>query len=301
MVVNRYSLVSRIEIARRPIVSQKTSAKTLALVISLALVSASAFAQVESGTVFIIGYSNNKIIMAADSRAVDEGKAPQDDQCKITILGNKFLFATTGRTSDSNSGVVGWDAVVQARQAFAEVANRPPSNHTFAYDVADRWAVLMRQNIAAHIRPQEFSSLPIGHPFVDGTFAGIAPNGSIQIARVVLFRANTSAVNFTPIEEHTPSDSMQYLPLGGRTDEFTEMSLAKTNRAKADKKITLKQSKTWSFLDSDSDARLVIRYTELVIKYAKDPEHVHGPVDAVELDKGGTFRWIQRKPNCKDN
>ena len=30
------------------------------------------------------------------------------------------------------------------------------------------------------------------------------------------------------------------------------------------------------------------------------PEHVHGPVDAAELDKGGTIRWIQRKPNCKE-
>jgi len=30
------------------------------------------------------------------------------------------------------------------------------------------------------------------------------------------------------------------------------------------------------------------------------PEHVHGPVDAAELDKGGTIRWIRRKLNCKD-
>ena len=35
------------------------------------------------------------------------------------------------------------------------------------------------------------------------------------------------------------------------------------------------------------------------VKLSTD-HYVGGPIDAVELDKGGTIRWIQRKSNCKD-
>ena len=74
---------------------------------------------------------------------------------------------------------------------------------------------------------------------------------------------------------------------------------ATSSRAKAERKITRKQSKKWP--RRETDARMANRMVELIIKYTTYPEYVHGPIEAMELDKGGTVRWIQRKPNCKGN
>jgi hypothetical protein len=50
--------------------------------------------------------------------------------------------------------------------------------------------------------------------------------------------------------------------------------------------------------DVREDAQFLFRPSTNSLK--DFPDHVLGPVDATELDKGGTIRWIQRKPNCKD-
>jgi hypothetical protein len=90
--VIQYSLPARVfDSSRRTIVGQKSNAKMIAL-LCLFVIGPNVFAQIESGTVILIGYSKNKIIVAADSRMADEGKAPSDDKCKITALGNKIVF-----------------------------------------------------------------------------------------------------------------------------------------------------------------------------------------------------------------
>jgi hypothetical protein len=72
---------------------------------------------------------------------------------------------------------------------------------------------------------------------------------------------------------------------------------ATSERAKKEKAITTKESKKWRH--DEMDVRLIVRVMRLVLKYSDHPEYVGGPIDAAQLDKGGTIRWIQRKPNCK--
>ncbi|MGA9390873.1 MAG: hypothetical protein WBV69_10545 [Candidatus Sulfotelmatobacter sp.] len=276
--------------------------KLLAMLIFLLAVDAITVAQFESGTVIVVGYSQNKIIIAADSRSVDEGKVPTDNDCKITALSNKLFFSASGRTHDVTLGMLGWDATDQARQALAAVSTHAPIG-TFTQAMAIEWAQLIGQNISHNIRQQEYDSLIPRHVYIAGIFAGLGPNVDLQGTHIRVDRGESSR----PIERHmiytTPvelplSDTMGYLSLSGQTEILNEFIGTGSARAKIERAITLKESKRWPIFDSD--ARMVIRLTELVIKYWNHPELAHGPVDAVEIDKGGSVRWIQRKPNCTD-
>jgi hypothetical protein len=278
--------------------------KVFAMLICFFAVSVNAVAQFKSGTVILVGYSKNKIIMTADSRAGDEGKAPTDDACKITALNNKLLFSATGRIFDKTNGIVGWNAPEQAKQAFEQISNQMPvPGDGFTRYVAQLWAQLVSQNIASHIRAEEYATLRPHRLYLDGIFAGIGPTGNIQTGYVIVGSDVPSGpgsrrMGYTGVREMSLSDTVDYFVLG-HTKTLNEFINATTGRAKAEKAVTLKQSRTWPFLDAD--ARMAIRLTELIIKYADHPEQVHGPVDAVEVDKGGTMRWIQRKANCPQN
>lgn len=305
MVIECALFAVRFKIGRGTIVRQKANMEVFAMFICFLASTANAVAQFESGTVILIGYSKNKIIMAADSRAGDEGKAPTDDACKITTLNKKLVFSATGRIFDKTNGIIGWNAPEQAKQAFTQISNqRPVPSDSFTRDVTLLWAELVTQNIANHIRPEEYATLRPHHLYLDGIFAGIGPTGNIQTGYVVIGSDIPSGpgsrrMGFTQVREMSLSDTVDYFVLGGHAKTLNEFISATTRRARAEKAVTLKQSRTWPFLDAD--ARMAIRLTELIIKYADHPENVHGPVDAVEVDNGGTMRWVQRKPNCPQN
>lgn len=91
---------------------------------------------------------------------------------------------------------------------------------------------------------------------------------------------------------------MNFLVLGEGTTTFREIFDVPSARAKTEKKVTLKRSKKWP--PGELDVWMAMRMVELTIQYTDHPDYVHGPVDAAEIDKGGTVRSIKRKPNCKD-
>ena len=89
-------------------------------------------------TTIVIGYSKDKIVVAAESRRGDEGKSYVDDACKITALNDRFLFTISGRIDDTTGRVFGWDASEQAKAAFARVW-KLPLEFTPVLDVASVW------------------------------------------------------------------------------------------------------------------------------------------------------------------
>jgi hypothetical protein len=292
------------------VIRQKTNMKTFALVLCLALVP-STFAQIESGTVVIVGLSKNKIVMAADSRVGEEIGKYHDDGCKIVALSNKFLFTMSGRNRDRTNGKVGWDADQQAKEAFAADSQQPipPSlESSFAYDLTQLWAELMIRNISKNIRPVELSQFGTSpnNSFVDGLFIGIGPLGDIQIGRTSIRRAPQWFWDDTipdplfvswPDRVNVP-ETMTYTVLGIGSTTVNELFAATSERARNASLDILKEAKTWP--SGEKDVRMAIKIAEFVTKYTDFPDDIGGPIDAAELDKGGTIRWIQRKPACKD-
>lgn len=301
----------------RTIITQKANVKVLALLVWLLVVDPHALAQIESGTVIVIGYSKNKIIMAADSRVNYEAGRYYDVSCKITALSNKFLFSAAGRTFGMTGGNIGWDDRQQAREAFAIDSQQPipPSLETnFADDLTDLWAEMISNRISVHIRPEELWRQKPGQPFLEAAFAGIGPRGDVQIGHATIRRASGTTVpfwqgvqkdsnppNFVFVEDPAPilNNKIGYLVLGGDTPHIlaTEFFDVFTTRSKAEHMAIAKLSKASP--PQDADALMVIGLVQFIIKYTDRPEEIGGPIDAAEIDKGGTIRWIQRKDSCK--
>jgi len=74
----------------------------LALILSSVILAAhSAYSQVGSGTVIIVNFSKDKLVVSADSRAIypDRNRPPDDSQCKLATFDHKTLFATGGNAA----------------------------------------------------------------------------------------------------------------------------------------------------------------------------------------------------------
>ncbi|MGO9403468.1 MAG: hypothetical protein ACLPVW_08365 [Terriglobales bacterium] len=267
----------------------------------LLLATTSAFAQVKSSTIIVLGESKHKIVIAADSRMSEEDGSYRDDGCKIAALNNKFLFATSGRSFDITHGIVGWDATEQARTALALVLQAERTTeltHSFVMEIANEWATLIFNNVTAHIRPEEFVTMKQDQLFVDGTFITLeAPEPNIAYTA---FRRDGNTTKFlTPMIStgHLP-DKMAFTAIGSGYSTFIEFLNNTSPRAKKEQRITTRLAKRWE--PEQADARMAIRLVDLVIKYSPEPD-VGGRVDAADLTVGQPVHWIQRKPNCKDN
>jgi hypothetical protein len=81
----------------------------------IALLPFSAFAQVQHGTVIVVNFTKDKVIIAADSRAInsDTRRPPDDCRCKISAFGRKIVFTTSGTAvfvkGSTSDPVEGWD------------------------------------------------------------------------------------------------------------------------------------------------------------------------------------------------
>jgi hypothetical protein len=252
------------------------------------------------GTAIVIGYSKDKIVIAAESRRGDEGKSYEDDACKVTALSDRFLFTVSGRNDDKTDGVLGWDATEQAKSAFSRMS-RLPLEFTPALDTASFWEETLLQNINDHIRPSELANLGPTPMYIDGWFLGLSPMGNIQAAYArigTIPRTYPVRLYAPPVVDGGVLDTMEYRVQGGDQRLFDEFYKASSARAKAESSKTAELFKTWS--SEEVDVREVIRMLELIIQYTDRPKDVGGPIDAVELKRGGTVHWIQRKPICKD-
>lgn len=257
-----------------------------------------------SATTIVLGFSKNKVVIAADSRLTNEDGTHQDTSCKIAALNDRFLFTTSGRAIDVTNHKLGWDVAQFARIALNDVLKkrmdptRTPER-PFAGDVADLWQDLVGQSISNNIRATEFARLKPKETFVNGMFFGITPSGNIQGAFAALARSADLGymIESPPLTTYDPSDKITFAQQGGEDQLFLEFTHATTRRARAELAATNELAKKWP--PAEADVRVAMRLVELIIKYDTD-HYVGGPIDAVELDKGGTIRWIQRKSNCKD-
>jgi len=65
--------------------------------LAIAALVASAFPQIPHGSIGVVYYSDDKIVMAADSREIHtEGEGPADTYCKIAAFSSKLVFVSSG-------------------------------------------------------------------------------------------------------------------------------------------------------------------------------------------------------------
>jgi hypothetical protein len=252
-------------------------------------ISLAALGETKSGTIVVVGFSKEKIVVAADSRVhySVSGKI-RDDECKIVAVKENLLFVPIGRTGNQYAiSSLDWDATREALKATS--AERMDS----IQDISDRWGESMVRlwdrdltfNHEATLRSLD------GNIFTLGLFLGIEKNKLSAVVVKVFY--DGAAARSVPLYPDL-GESMDFSAFG-QIRTAGELKAGQTPFAKS-------EAAGWSarltkIPRRDRDVRKAIRWAQLTISHEPTESYVGGPIDAVELSSTGV-RWVQRKKLC---
>lgn len=250
-----------------------------------------------AGTTVIIGRSKAKVVIAADSRVTLDDRPYSDDHCKIAALRGKFIFGAAGAMTELApfTDRIVWDATQEARRVmdlFPALYTVMPGNDLID-KIARRWAegVKDRFQFKPGIHKKDEPAV------ARGFFVGINDAGELSavLATISPLMAGSDFLLLGSYTNPVPLPDMMEFSAMGRTAVFEEFAQGKTARARRE----IKQWETGrrKHPAEDVGARLAIRYVELTILHDRTGT-VGGAVDAIEMRKDGTIRWIQRKQSC---
>jgi hypothetical protein len=272
------------------------------------LVAASTFSRTKSGTIILVFYSSDKVVMVADSRVELHGKADavfRDDGCKLFELDKKLIAGITGVTGrEFSPGEIGepWDIVEYVKRDAESIVK------TSADDVAEAMARRWGQTLRT-LLDKEFAdpTSPIvdlnSHLLSSATFAGVSLSGDLSVYTVTAtccaaVKGKKRALVDINLQQPT-SDGYPVGALGiaAGFSILNELIENKTARAQAESREWNK--KVPSISARDMDARLTAHFADAIIRFSGD-KCVGGPIDIVELDRNG-YRWVERKTACQES
>lgn len=273
-----------------------------------------AVSEVNHGTIAVIYYTQDKIIVASDSRALFYSDRPPDDtQCKIAAFDGKFLFVSAGLAGSVrrrvDDPVPPWTNQDLARLAYDRLRGFPA-----AYPVksmAAEWTELELNNLKLLYRnhPEHILRAADMSPhgtIVDAIFGGIE-NGLLRLFAVQVRYDKTqvppmrvSVSNYIDCPEETANFCAM-----GESEIALEFLRQTSERARF-------EAKTWGpspeVAPRDRNIAKAVRVIELTIRYqtgrvfrGHKQKLVGGPIDAVELDRSGSLHWYRKKKNCPEN
>jgi hypothetical protein len=256
-----------------------------------------------SGTIIILDFETDRLLVAADSReSLSDSKNYNDDACKIVPLGDYGFFSATGRTElERNDGTVVFDATEIAKHAV----KRAPSHQI--REAASWWGNDIKR-ILENMRNTPGFALPPPGEFATGIFATSAagPKEANEIqadeAKVLLLpgQAGKSPPRFRV--EVTPLNARAERPylLFFGSSEGTEGVKEFLNRTS--KRALLASERIRQETESGRAEDLSARILEASIQFASDvaihKNEIGGPVDILELPKGGKIKWTKVKSRC---
>ena len=251
-----------------------------------------AFPQVKTGTVIVVSYTKNKIIIAADSLVTiqkPDGRIEKNRHaCKISALDKKVVFASAGGLGEIDK----WSASEEARLAYkrALLKHNPDFSAQITYEWATAVAPLITTTYLNHKAAMD-SMIPTGI-LGTGIFAGVDDKGELWLTRVEFYvkRSMGDTVEYRPFKinlgECAPVCAV------GRTDILREFSGLTSNRAK------IEAAKWKPPRGVPADVARVIHFVDLTVTY--DPTgDVGGPVDAAVIKRNGSVQWFRKKRDCE--
>jgi hypothetical protein len=273
------------------------------MLLSLAAIPA-AHAQIRRGSVGVVYYTDEKIVMAADSRGTyANADLPADDTvCKIAAPHEAILSVYAG-ASDYQSAkpfdlAPSWSANDEIHEAYDAASLRYSKKRDRLEATASEWA---RSMIS------QFEIINLGHPFVvaevarkqngllgEAMFGGVDDDGKLLLL-MSMITVDPNIIAALPKAEIDVIACPNSFCSVGRGEIKKEFVNLESERAKQEAKnwIPPKGSKP-----EDLDILRTMRLVELTIQYHDDD--VGGPIDAVQMDKYGAVRWFARKPDCPE-
>jgi hypothetical protein len=263
------------------------------------------------GTTLVLSYSQDEIILAADSRGVQlvgHYTFIFDNICKIGILGNRAMFAVAGFDGVcALGGTSCWDSGHDLARDLFKKLDRSDSN--IAEELADEWAESMAEvmvrfyRIPSHWDRPADPSIPVTTAF----FASVDEHGVMQAANAQIFRDDpiieptSIRVETTSKPRNDPPKGVWHLLTGGSGGNTAfEFAVGATSRAIEERKgwPVLVEMQVGSAAQMEENA---VRLVDLSIQFFPvrkgKPSEVASPVDAARLTSSGVS-WIQHKTNC---
>jgi hypothetical protein len=262
-------------------------------------------AQIEYGSVGVIHLSNERIVMAADSRATSTvlGLPPSDDECKIATMGGEFISVAVGalryiKTGPSDKSPE-WTSATDLRAVYVKLVASRGKSGVPINAVAKGWGEAIRDRFTAGYNsiPQQVEALASSHTghLAQAMFGGLDEGGKLALIDVQVTLA--PAPGSLPTYHATRVVDCPwngYCGIG-HTDVLPEFARLASPRA-------VRESATSRPPTSGAGyAARAIRLVELTELYQANPKTVGGPVDAVSLSKNGAVNWLARKAHCPAN
>lgn len=255
--------------------------------------------QAQSGTIIVAGFSQDFIVVAADSVATNADTGQRILDCKIDALNHKFIFAPAGTVvlQVVNQPNLKWDALDAVGEALRSIG--PSTSFTgsqFALAVAEAWGKLAVADLDSieEANSAAFWSEIGDHREAAGFFGTLDSAGNISVAATIVAidrSRGISARSGRPLATNAP----MYIAFG-ETQIFDEFDSSKTPRAK-------QEFQRWSHatLSLSPLQKVISRAVDLVqlsIDYLPPRADmggsgVGGPVHAMYLARGGTVHWVK--------
>jgi hypothetical protein len=256
--------------------------------------------EIQSGTVVIIYFSQEKAVVGTDSRASFNNAPQRDDECKLVAPNNRFLFATVNIAAYTNPTfpILNWDSKDEMRKAYNEVlggSTVPPAD--FMERVALNWGNRVRNLLTqtSLMSPTEFMGY-VKNPhqvLSTGVFVGKNANGPMQIIGAdIIYEESALPHVRTEVKYQTCTADICALGDVAVADEFANLT---SSRAKKDRDEWKPPA---TIPKEDWDILRVIRLVDLTIAF-DESGLVGGNVDAAQINKDGSIRWYQLQKNCR--
>jgi hypothetical protein len=266
-----------------------------------------------SGTIIVIDFEAERILVAAESRQTGLPLESRDHGCKIIPLGKRMFFTLSGRSVGKDQSGVYIDTYKAARSAFGAFRNAKNTPER-AKLVATRWAQLVRAEYQKMLirDPEGFSVQLRNGELAIASFGSSTDSNELLIYTVFVtyyFRpeGEMPRAHLTP-QIHTdvlpwkqrlpvsPGSSVYYI--NGSQDRIgvSEFIDAKTVRAKnAEAELQSFISKS---IHPDVDALTLEYAVKAATEWAVNKGDVGGEVDVLELPRNADFRWLKVKKEC---
>jgi len=276
--------------------------EVLAILGAIFLCCCTAHAQIESGTVIVLQFTQDEFVIAADSRGSFSNGSPEDTYCKIAAFDRQFVVGVDGAAAyipgDADVFRPSWNAVEEAKRvARIYGPGLPLGPGATVSAIADLWATNLQndwRSLYAIYPDRVINQAKKGEGILTNGFFAFAQNGDIALTmRSITFGDRGIQISTT---------SLLYCGVqpcaSGKIDVTMEFIKLTSDRAREEKKhFTVSPS---VLARASFEMARAVRLVDLTITY--DPtQTVGGPVDGLELFKDGSIRWFSRKDNCPAN
>jgi len=267
---------------------------------AIAILLHSAFAQngVGTGTIIIFNSTEDKLIVAADSRLQPfVSSTPDDTYCKVATLGHQIVFTSVG--TPGASGALNWTNVDVASSLMRSA--RLNGLDFRLHDLVVAWgnSIMHSWRAAYLISPATVIAAAErndGHQITSGIFAR-TENGKFywEGAAITFDRSKLEPIDFIVGQLSTcwacGQQGSAKICAAGKVDVAKDFCTERHPDVSASRSLTDRIGE---------EGVLAIRVADFTVTYDHSGE-IGGPIDAVELNRDGRIRWLARKDNCPEN